>query len=81
MKIIAGLIFSFIGNQIGSQNLNAGNLQGHMVEQNIIESIASTAASVVISVIETSKSIANFVIDAIFVILQQVNETLSIIIE
>jgi hypothetical protein len=35
-----------------SQNLNNANLQGHKVQQNIIESIVSTAASVVNGVVE-----------------------------
>jgi hypothetical protein len=81
MKIIAGLILSFIGNQFGSQNLNAGNLHGHMVQQNIIESLLSTAASVVNDAFKFTQSLANFVIDAILVFLQQVYEIASIIIK
>jgi hypothetical protein len=66
---------------LSSQNLYNANPHGHVVQQNNIKSILSTAASVVIGVIEVTQSITKFMIDAIFVFLKQVYEIASIIIK
>ena len=56
------LLGSMLLTTLGSQNLNKDNNRTPMVEQNIIESIVSTARSIVEGVIDLAFEITLFVI-------------------
>ena len=53
IKIISDPIFSFYESHIGAHNLNKGDLHGHMVQQNFIESLVNSVESAVNNAIES----------------------------